>query len=364
MKPMLANDLVIREENCNLSCKYCLTGQSQFKQGHLDQLIFQPPRPHDYSVGSDLAKRVDAVVASSGTALGLPIIKVTGGEIFLVRGIMDLLRRLKDRFATVVIQTNAVLLTPEILGEIKSWGNACLQISLDAVSYAGNSYRSETEDQHQKIMTRIFRALDAGIPTEIYCVLNDRSLPEFEETLSQLMRFKDHVVVCPFPVRGPDRNQFYPKAGQERVLTRIMDSWEKFSEILPPKAYLARLIRFFKDGERQFRCHLPRFAFTSFDDGHLTSCPNIWFNKLGNVLEGDPSNATGNLGETPFYELLLAEKPRVDACKRCFTPWDMLSMYMDKEITLDELCQSPMYSAPESRVRIQEIANAYWGGKC
>src|SRR5262249_21192273 len=192
MKPMLANDLVIREENCNLSCKYCLTGQSQFKPGHLDHLIFQPPRVHEYSASSDLGKRIDAVIESSAKSLGLPIVKITGGEIFLVRGIMDLLRRLKDQFATVVIQTNAVLLTPEILEEIQSWGNACLQISLDAVSYQGNSYRSETEDQHQKIMARIFRALDAGIPTELYCVLNDRSLPEFEETLYQLMRYKDH----------------------------------------------------------------------------------------------------------------------------------------------------------------------------
>lgn len=364
MKPMLANDLVIHEGNCNLSCKYCLTGQSSFKPGHLDHLIFQPPRIHDYSPGSDLAKRIDSIVESSASSLCLPIIKITGGEIFLIRGIMDLLRKLKEHFATVVIQTNAVLLTQEILQEIRCWQNACLQISLDAVSYEGNSYRSETEDQHQKVLARIFRALDSGIPSEIYCVLNDKSLPNLEDTLSQLMPYQDHAVVCPFPVRGPDRDQFYPKDGQEEVLNRIVDSWEKFSGILPPKAYLSRLLRFFQDGERRFRCHLPRFAFTSFDDGYLTSCPNIWFNKLGNILEGDPGQATATLGETPFYELLLAERPRVDACKKCFTPWDMLSIFLDKEITLDELCKSPMYSAPASRVRIQEIADTYWRSKC
>ena len=40
MKPLLANDLVVQEDNCNLSCKYCLTGQSMYKQGHLDKMIF------------------------------------------------------------------------------------------------------------------------------------------------------------------------------------------------------------------------------------------------------------------------------------------------------------------------------------
>ncbi len=364
MKAMLANDFVIKEENCNLSCRYCLTGQSQFKKGHLDHLIFQPPRTVEYSAESALAQRIDAVIELSARSIGLPIIKVTGGEIFLVRGIMNLLRRLKDNFATIVIQTNAILLTPEMLAEIRGWGNACLQISLDAVSFAGNSYRSETSAHHEKVMGRIFRALDAGIPGEIYCVLNDRSMDWLEDTLRSLRHYADHVVVCPFPVRGPDRERFYPREGQEEVLSRILQAWDEYSQILPPRAYLMRLIRFFEDRERRFRCHLPRFVFTSFDDGNLTSCPNIWFNKLGNVLEDAPAEAMDRIGETPFYELLLADKPRVEACKTCFTPWDTLSMYMDKEISLDELCRSPMYSAPASRVKIQEIFDAYWGTAC
>ena len=39
----------------------------------------------------------------------------------------------------------------------------------------------------------------------------------------------------------------------------------------------------------------------------------------------------------------------------------MLSLYVDGEVTLDELCRTPMYAAPESRARIEEIVRVYRG---
>jgi MoaA/NifB/PqqE/SkfB family radical SAM enzyme len=359
MNALLANDLVIQEDNCNLSCQYCLTGQSNFKKEHSEQLIFQPPRPSAYSPESALGRRLDQIITTTGENLDLPIIKVTGGEIFLVRGIMNFLRHISTHFATVVIQTNGVLLDQAKTAEIKSWGNACLQISLDAKSFEGNSYRSSSPDLHDKILRKIFDILDVGIPTEIYCVLNDRSLSCLEDTLNAFLPYADHVVVHPFPVRGPDHNGFFPKPEQIAVLHQILEHFDDYASILPPRAYFARLLRFFVEGERTFRCHLPRFAFTTFDDGTLTSCPNIWFNKVGNVLAEEPRSVTDRIFETPFHQLLLAPKPRIEACKGCFTPWDMLSLYVDNEITLDELCRTPMYSAQASRVRIEQITSTY-----
>jgi MoaA/NifB/PqqE/SkfB family radical SAM enzyme len=361
---LLANDLVLMEDNCNLSCQYCLTGQSNFKKHHSQKLIFEPPRKASYAPDTEFGQKVDRVLSAVENSLRLPILKLTGGEIFWIRGIMELLEKVASRYATVVIQTNGVLLKPEILAEIKSWGNACLQISLDAVSYEGNFYRSRSQRQNDQVLASIFRVLDEGIPTEIYTVLTDRSLPCLEDTLERLMPWKNHLAVFPFPVRGPDKAGFYPRPDQTSHLDRVLERYEHFRELLPPRPYLVRLKRFIEDGVRTFRCHLPRFAFTSFDDGVITACPNIWFNSLGNVLKEEASEVMERLGETPFYQLLLAEKPRLDACKGCFTPWDMLSMYVDGEITLDELCKGPMYAAPESRARIEEIFGRYRRTTC
>jgi MoaA/NifB/PqqE/SkfB family radical SAM enzyme len=356
---LLANDVVVMEDNCNLSCEYCLTGQSNFKKGHSLKQIFEPPRLATYDRNSELRGRVDGLLAGVESGAALPILKLTGGEIFWIRNIMELLREVARRYATLVIQTNGVLLTDAMCDEVKSWGNACLQISLDAVSYEGNSYRSRSEAQHQKVLGSILRILDKQIPTEIYLVLNDRSLPWLEDTLQRLMVYRDHLTVCAFPVRGPDKEKFYPRADQLHHVDDVIARYDDYAAILPPRPYMLRLKRFLEDGGRTFRCHLPRFAFTTFDDGIVTPCPNIWFNSLGNVLKQNPAETIEKIGTEAFYQILLAERPRIDACKGCFTPWDMLSLYVDGEISLDELCKGPMYSAPESRARIAEIAATY-----
>lgn len=359
MKNLLANDLVVQEDNCNLSCKYCLTGQSNYKEGHLDKLIFQPPRKSDCGSGSSLRARIDSIIKTSTQQMGLPILKITGGEIFLVKGMMEMIEEISPRFATLVVQTNGVLVTQEYLERLSALGNICLQISLDGTSYEANAYRSNTRDLHEKIYSRLDRIFKFGIPTEIYCVLNDKSMPELENTLNELKQYGEHLSVFPFPVRGPDATEFQIKPEQSAVLRSVWERYESFQPIMPPKAYWRRLMRFYEEGGRNFSCHLPRFAFTTFDDGFVTSCPNIWFNKIGNIVTEEVTPVVNKIGNTPFHQLLLAPKPRLDACRGCFTPWDTLSMFMDGEISLDEICSTPMYGAPAVRVRLQEIAAEY-----
>ncbi|HEX7286704.1 MAG TPA: radical SAM protein [Candidatus Angelobacter sp.] len=360
MKNLLANDLVVQEDNCNLSCKYCLTGQSTYKNGHLDKLIFQPPRKSDCASGTTLRARIDKIVQTSTERMGLPILKITGGEIFLVKGMMEMVEELSPRFATLVVQTNGVLVKQEDLDRLAALGNICLQISLDGTSYEANAYRSNTRDLHEKIYSRLDRIFKAGMPTEIYCVLNDLSMPRLEDTLNDLKLYGEHLSVFPFPVRGPDHGEFSVKPEQVSVLRSIWERYDSFQPVMPPRAYWKRLMRFYDEGGRNFSCHLPRFAFTTFDDGFVTSCPNIWFNKIGNMVTQETEPVVESIGNTPFHQLLLAPKPRLDACKGCFTPWDALSMFMDNEITLDELCSTPMYRGPVVRQRLQEIYTEYW----
>jgi MoaA/NifB/PqqE/SkfB family radical SAM enzyme len=334
-----------------------------YKQGHLDKMIFQPPRKSSGEHGTPLRARVDQIVQTSTDRMGLPILKITGGEIFLVKGMMELIEELSPKFATLVVQSNGVLVTQNYLERLAALGNICLQISLDGTSYEANSYRSNTRDLHTKIYHRLDAIFKFGIPTEIYCVLNDQSLPELENTLNDLKQYGEHLSVFPFPVRGPNCEQFQVKPEQIPVLRSIWDDYDSFQPVMPPRAYWRRLMRFYEEGGRNFSCHLPRFAFTTFDDGFVTSCPNIWFNKLGNVVTQDVETVVESIGNTPFHQILLAPKPRLDACKGCFTPWDTLSMFMDGEITIDELCSTPMYRAPAVRVRLQEIYNEYWESK-
>ncbi|HEX7243888.1 MAG TPA: hypothetical protein VF263_26610, partial [Longimicrobiaceae bacterium] len=76
------NDLVIQEDNCNLACEYCLTGQSLFRAGHEEQKIFDPPRPSSCLPGTPLGERLRAMVDATADQR-IPVLKLSGGEVLL-----------------------------------------------------------------------------------------------------------------------------------------------------------------------------------------------------------------------------------------------------------------------------------------
>ncbi|MEU5418555.1 radical SAM protein [Streptomyces sp. NPDC001407] len=360
--PLIGNDLVINEDSCNLSCTYCLTGQSNLKEGHSLQLIFEPPRRDSYAKDSGLGQRMDKVADRIRDRFGLPLLKVTGGEIFLVRGIMDFLEQEARKYDVLVIQTNGVLVREEHLERFRSWGNVVLQVSLDSHLHHGNSHRVPSGSLHEKVVAAIARILDSGLPVEIYSVLNDRSVTEVCAFAEWLSGFSRPPVYFPFPVRGPDSEDFKVRPGQFGHIQELVDRYDEFARVLPPRPYFDRLTSFYREGRRTFRCHLPRLVVSSFSDGVVTPCPNIWFSDMGNALEDDWSEMLDTVGTSGLYRALLAPKPRLKACHGCFTPWDTLSMYFEDEITLDELCAAPTYSPPRIRQMLSDAKADYLQG--
>lgn len=356
---LLGNDLVINEDACNLSCKYCLTGQSNLKEGHNLKLIFEPPKRDDYGKDTPLGHNVDAVADRMRTTFNMPMLKVTGGEIFLVKGIMDFLEQEAAKHEVLIVQTNGVLVREQDLARLRSWGNVVLQVSLDSHLYTGNSYRVQSEKLHNKTMAAIERILLSGIPVEIYQVLHDRSVAETTEFARYLAEFGEHVSLHPFPVRGPDSDDYKIRPDEVKHIEKLVDSFDELSAVLPPRAYFDRLLSFYHEGKRTFRCHLPRLVISTFSDGVVTPCPNVWFSDMGNVLDKNWTKTTDRIGETGLTQALLAETPRLDACHGCFTPWDTLSMYFENEISLDELCSAPTYSPPAIRKRLAEMKYEY-----
>ncbi|MCP4656363.1 MAG: radical SAM protein [bacterium] len=352
--PYVVNDLVIREDVCNLACEYCLTGQSQFKEDHSLQKIFDPPRPLSCEPGSELHARLQAVL--DGVAVqDVPVVKISGGEVMLIRGVMGFVRQLSERFETVVILTNGIPLSDLRLRELRVMGNVVIQLSLDSTRYAGNSYRVPNETVQRALMERVHRILGSGLEIEIYALLNDRAIADFATTCEDLAAYAERVTLFPFPVRGPERRRFLPRPEQHAAFLAELKRADRFSGLLPSQPYRDRLRRFLVEGERRFRCHLPRIAFTSFDDGTVTNCPNIWFNRVGNLLAEPADKVMDELRTSRFRKLLLSERPRIDACKACFTPWDPVSLYMEGEMSLEELARVPIYRGERTRKQLEAI---------
>lgn len=350
---LLGNDLVINENDCNLGCTYCLTGQSNLKQSHLGQPIFGTPKRDRYGGDTPLGQRVDAIIDRVAAAHGAPLLKITGGEVFLVENLLALVEKAAARFPSVLLQSNGILMRPDHLDRLALLPNVTLQLSLDSHLHSGNSHRIARADLHDKALARIAAILERGLAVEIYTVITDRNAEQLVGFAEWLAAFGTRLQMLPFPVRGPDTGAHAIRPEQIAGIEALAEAHGRLAEVLPPKPYLDRLLRFYREGGRRFRCHLPRLVVSTFSDGMVTACPNIWFSDLGSALADDWSETSAAIGETPLYKALLADRPRLAACKGCFTPWDMLSMYLDGEVTLDEVCAGPAYSAPEVRAWLE-----------
>lgn len=334
------NDLVVREDICNMQCKYCLTGTSEFKNNdstaHKSALV--------YTSGSKLQKDMDAVTDSIFDAFEISILKISGGEILLVKGIIDYIRKHAPKYKKVQLLTNGMLLTPELLSQLKEIDNVCLQISIDHHTIEGNIYRTPTVEKLQRILNNLDCAVESGIPVEINCVLHDKNTHLVSDFADYLMKYKGHVILLPFPVRGKNKDNFYPKANQLSGIEKLIIQYEEYQKILPPKVYFEYLLRFLKSGKRETPCVFSKIAIGSFNDGHITPCANYWFTSLGNVLSDDPQTVFEKVNTDELYNILTHDRHRPSECTQCFTPWEVLNLYAADKFSIDELKRLPLYS--------------------
>jgi len=348
---VIVNDIVLDESNCNLSCSYCLTGQSKYRSEHEEQLIFSTPRGASLSPNEPLGERMHDVLYRT-RHLGIPAVKLSGGEVTRLPGWVDLVELASSLFETVILLTNASGIKREAIARLVELGNVSLQVSLDGTRYWPNSYRVSNEKAHQSLMKRIWSALESDLTVEVYLVLNDRSIDFVAQTLLDIRLRAKECTVMPFPLRGPDVDRFRPSEQQVNALEKVFADQEP--GLLPPGPYLDSLLEVMR-GKRTRSCHLPRVAITTFDDRQVTSCPNIWFDKQGNL---DQPDVLKRLDESRFRRLLLAKRPRVSACWSCFTPWDPLSLFLNGQISMKDLECIPVFRGPEARRRLSRLSDA------
>lgn len=350
------NDLVVKEDVCNMHCKYCLTETSVLKENELGKarknLLV-------YTDGSDLKKNMDAVTESIFNTFSISILKISGGEIFLIKGIIDYIKKHAPRYKKVQVLTNGVLLTLDLLTQLKEIENICIQISIDHHTVEGNEYRTPTPEKLQRILDNLDHTVRYDIPVEINCVLHDKNTHLLSSFAAYLMKYKGRVTLFPFPVRGKNKYDFYPDPERLSGIEELIKRYAEFQKILPPKSYLRYLLRFLQSGRREIPCVFPKIAIGSFDDGNVTPCANYWFTSLGNVLKDDSQAIFEKVNTDKIYSVLMHDRHRPIECTQCFTPWEILNLYAIGELSIDDLKRLPLYSFDGlekflSEIRIKE----------
>lgn len=141
-------------DRCNLRCVYCMPETGVEHLSHDDILTF---------------KEILAITKAA-SQLGIRKIKITGGEPLVRKGIVNLVRRIKDidGIEQVTMTTNGVLLGA-MAEELAAAGLDAVNVSLDSMN-SESFCRITRRDCLEDVLEGIKRASLLGIKTKINCV--------------------------------------------------------------------------------------------------------------------------------------------------------------------------------------------------
>jgi hypothetical protein len=136
--------------------------------------------------------------------------------------------------------------------------------------------------------------------------------------------------------------------------------FDRLEGVLPPRGYFERLADFGRQGRRTFRCRIPLTHVQTFDDGVVASCSNCWASSLGNL--SDEESVFDQVGKATIHRLFLKDPPRFPFCRGCFTPFDVVNVYLDGDCELEDLTAMDLFSSRVVQNRLLELRESILEG--
>ncbi|MGZ3457713.1 MAG: radical SAM protein [Archangium sp.] len=353
MRDFLFHDLIVRGTTCNLKCSYC-TSTSDADQYEASSATVDFANGRRNLIDCDKALgMVDAFLARASA----PLLKVSGGEMFLFLNAVDLVEELSRRYSYVQLLTNGIPLTEALISRIARLGNVGFNLSLDGHTPEMNAARWKSDAISRKVVKTLAQILEHVGEVEITTVVTDVNAATYPDFLEFLTRQPGAPVSVPVPVRGVNAQTLFqagPRAAFADLLPRLV---EPYTKVLGPPAYYLRLARFLSEerGVRQQRCHVPYFSTQLFDSGTVTPCPVGWTVSLGNVWEEGADAVFAQVGRHKMYDLLTRARPRVPVCRSCFSLSDIANLFLEGEVSIEQISRVPMYRPQPIQQRLLEF---------
>jgi cyclic pyranopterin phosphate synthase len=198
-------------DRCNLKCIYC-----------------HPPHSIDYLNRSDICSYGEILqIVKTAARLGINKVRLTGGELFLRKGIMDFIRSLSqlEVFREIVLTTNGLLLLPH-LKVLKEIGIKRINVSLDTMS-KDMFYHVTGSRKYDDVLEAIHVALQEGFKIKINMVvlrgINDCEINQFIDAFvkrSAEIRFIEFMPLCG---SGWNGDYFFPFEKIKRTIISEYD---------------------------------------------------------------------------------------------------------------------------------------------
>lgn len=342
---MIINDHIFTESICNLRCTYCPCEVNLMKKkgnflkvsSHDDAFL------HEESILNFL-DRNRKVIKRSKYQKDTPILKLSGGEIFLIPEFMNMLAFLSNEYAIVQILTNGTLLTSAIIEELRKFPNIHLQVSLDGHRIEMNSCRFRNPKILTTILNNLMLISNFNIPLEINCVLTKANIEGFFEFVKAMNDRLQQCTIYPFPVRSYP--ELFPQLNQINLFAQTLkNKFSLFKHLLPPIQYLNSLVEFMRIGKRTKGCYVPYVVLATYGDGRLDVCTCGSVKTLGNVLSSN--NPYQKIRCDPCYNNVINPDLSPLCCKDCFTHYDIINLFLEGDISTTNLKTLPFFAAPE-----------------
>lgn len=208
-------------DRCNLRCNYCM-----------------PENGIDFSK-KDTLFTIDELSRLSGILVseGIDKIRITGGEPFVRKDLMVLLRDLSkmNGLKEISVTTNATLIGPYI-DELKTLGITNINVSMDAINR--ETFEKITRrDQYDIVYNNVLRLITEGFNVRInFIALSDQNIQD----ILPMLELTKHYDVCvryleEMPFNGGSRNFEGNTWDYKRILSHIKEAYPDFRE-LPSEA--------------------------------------------------------------------------------------------------------------------------------
>ncbi|MEN1784348.1 MAG: GTP 3',8-cyclase MoaA [Bacteroidota bacterium] len=250
-------------DRCNLRCNYCMPAEG-INFAKKEQLL-----------STDELKMVSEWLVS----WGITKIRLTGGEPFVRKDLMELIRHLSalPGLEDISVTTNATLIGPHI-AELKTLGIRNVNVSLDAVNES-TFKRITRRDTYEIVMENLHRLIDEGFNVRINFIVLDGQ--NEQEVLPILARMKDHKVAVRFleemPFNGGSRSFGTIQWDYKKILAHIIAHYPRYQKLESPPT--ATAINYQIEGHQSTFGIIPSFSRT-----FCGSCNRLRVTAKGDVI--------------------------------------------------------------------------------
>ncbi|TDQ31398.1 GTP 3',8-cyclase MoaA [Zeaxanthinibacter enoshimensis] len=207
-------------DRCNLRCNYCMPSEG-IRFAKKEQLL----------TTEELCKVSELMVAE-----GIDKIRITGGEPFVRKDLMQLLRFLAglEGLKDISITTNATLIGPHI-EELKELGVTNVNVSLDAIDRE-NFKRITRRDQYDLVFHNLHQLIREGFNVRVNCIVLDGQ--NTDEIIPMLQLAKEFPVSVRFleemPFNGGSKSFDHIRWDHRKILETILAAYPDYEKLQSP----------------------------------------------------------------------------------------------------------------------------------